>query len=63
MVEPIGCLTCHQRIACRHGCCLSCYDRHWRAVRAGKTTWAKLEKQGLAAPVRPSGERWMPKWK
>jgi hypothetical protein len=56
-VPPIGCLTCRQRVAYRHGNCNRCLAGHVRRIGQGKTTWAKLEAEGLARPVRPS--KWM----
>jgi hypothetical protein len=58
MVESIGCLNCNKRIARLRGCCTTCYGRHRSAVRAGKTTWAKLEKRGLVEPAHRLGESW-----
>jgi hypothetical protein len=31
-----------------------------QAIRQGKTTWAELEKKGLALPAKPRGQNWMP---
>ena len=55
---PITCLTCRQHAGSVRGNCRTCYHRHAMGVRAGKTTWAKLEKRGLAAPARRRGEKW-----
>jgi hypothetical protein len=55
---PISCLTCRQRVAIFRGCCPTCYDRHQKAVAAGKTTWAELVRRGLAVPAHPVGHAW-----
>jgi hypothetical protein len=34
------------------GTCYACYARNIQLVRAGKTTWEELEKQGKAAPKK-----------
>lgn len=39
------------------GLCAVCYDRLSRLVRAGETTWAKLEAAGEAVPVRTPRQR------
>lgn len=54
--NEIGCLTCRKRIAQQRGCCVSCYQTHWLAVKRGRTTWADLEASGLTKP-RESKER------
>ena len=56
--ETIACLTCRQRVALCRGCCARCYDRHEKAVLAGRTTWAKLEARGLVLPARRRGCTW-----
>jgi hypothetical protein len=53
----IGCLTCHERVACNRGCCYRCYKRHYACVRDGKTTWAALETAGLALPAKRPRKR------
>lgn len=32
------------------GVCVSCYRAAWRAVKAGQTTWARLEAEGVVLP-------------
>jgi hypothetical protein len=56
--DSIVCLTCRERAAATRGCCNRCYERHRSAVRAGKTTWAALEAEGLALPAVPRGRAW-----
>jgi hypothetical protein len=46
------CLTCRESAAYSRGCCPTCYQRHYREVRRGRTTWKKLERQGRAAAPR-----------
>jgi hypothetical protein len=53
--ESVACLTCGKHVAAHRGCCSTCYRRHCLAVRAGQTTWAKLEAAGLAVPAAPVG--------
>ena len=50
--QPAACVTCHERIAYKRGCCLRCYQRHRNEVATGETTWAKLERRGLVLPAR-----------
>jgi hypothetical protein len=56
--QSIACLTCRQRVAGSRGRCPACYARHFSAVSVGTTTWARLEQQGLTAPVRGLGYGW-----
>jgi len=42
------------RIAARRGLCNACYQTFYKRIRAGETTWAKLEKRGLALGSRIS---------
>jgi hypothetical protein len=52
--EPKTCLTCRERVPFTCSCGLTCYQRHYMDVAAGKVTWADLEAQGLvAAPLQP----------
>ena len=37
------------------GLCNSCYNKAWILVKQGKTTWEKLEEQGLSTTSRPVG--------
>lgn len=48
--HTIACLTCRERIGLWRGLCSSCYKRHARAIKAGRTTWAALEAAGQAKP-------------
>lgn len=48
----IACLTCGNRIQHRRGCCLTCYNRHSKAVREGLDSWDRLVGQGLALAVK-----------
>ena len=57
--RPPACLTCRSGFGLRRGNCKPCYDRHARAVRLGKTTWAELERRGLAVPAEAPGRKWM----
>jgi hypothetical protein len=56
--ESIVCLTCGKRVARTRGCCNTCYWRHCLAVKAGQTTWAKLEAAGKTLPAAPVGSAW-----
>lgn len=59
MSEPSpSCLTCHQRLGRVRGLCDPCRVKHGRAIKAGKTTWAELERQGLARPAGSRGDLW-----
>jgi hypothetical protein len=49
-ITSIACLTCRERVAFTRGCCLTCYSRHAKHVRGGKTTWAELERRGRVLP-------------
>jgi len=42
------------REAARRGLCNACYQTLYKSVRSGATTWAKLEKRGLALATRVS---------
>lgn len=42
------------RSPARRGLCNACYQTFYKAIRAKKTTWAKLEKRGLALSSRVS---------
>jgi hypothetical protein len=55
----IACLTCRSRPRRCRGCCWPCRARHAKAVKAGATTWAELERRGLAAPLEARGQKWM----
>ncbi len=55
---PLSCLTCRERPAHLRGVCAPCYNRHKKAVREGKTTWAALVAAGRALDARPQGEGW-----
>jgi hypothetical protein len=48
----VRCLTCGgpTLFARVRGNCRPCYQRYCDAVRAGKTTWEDLQRQGLLAP-------------
>jgi hypothetical protein len=41
----------------RRGLCFRCYRRRRSQVCQGKTTWAALEKAGLALPAQTPAER------
>ena len=56
--QPVACLTCHERIAYKRGCCMRCYHRHRNDVATGETTWAKLERRRLALPAQAKGSGW-----
>jgi hypothetical protein len=56
MPDPIGCLTCHRRVARTRGCCNSCYVRHYKAVAKGQATWRELEQQDLVLPAQRRGK-------
>ena len=56
--NPVGCLTCHERVARTRGCCTRCHTRHKKAVAQGKTTWAALVAVGLVLPAQPQGAGW-----
>ena len=56
--NPVGCLTCHERVARLRGICTRCHTRHRKAVRVGNTTWAALEAAGLVLPAQPVGAGW-----
>lgn len=58
MSSSIACVTpdCKKARRCR-GMCINCYNKAYEDVRAGKTTWAELEKQGKALPARTAKER------
>jgi hypothetical protein len=58
MADAIVCLTCRRRVIASRGCCSTCYRRHCLAVKAGQTTWAKLEAAGKALPAVPVGRAW-----
>ena len=58
---PALCLSCPERAPVRRGLCFRCYYRLWRAVRGGKSTWAKLEESGQALSARSRRER-MAQW-
>ena len=45
---------CKGEVFCR-GLCRSCYASLYRLVRLERTTWQKLEKEGLAMPVQVRG--------
>ena len=58
------CLQCPadaQTFALYRGLCSRCYRQRQREVQQGKTTWAKLERKGLALPTHRGGRplgRW-----
>ena len=56
---PTRCLTCRSGLGTRRGNCKRCYDKHARAVRQGKASWAELERRGLAVPAESPGRKWM----
>ena len=61
----IGCLTCKRRMARTRGNCTGCYNRWAKAVKAGKTTWARLEIEGQTLPVlskRDRSEKYWQRW-
>jgi hypothetical protein len=46
-----SCLCCKEKRPVRgRGLCDACYEAARRAVNAGETTWAALEKKKLAKP-------------
>ena len=49
--NPVGCLTCHERVARLRGICTRCHTRHRKAVRVGNTTWAALVAAHSAMPA------------
>ena len=55
--SEFGCRTCRRKAAKSRGCCDRCYQLWWALVRAGKTTWALLERQGKARAPRPDRQR------
>jgi hypothetical protein len=59
MVDSLSCLTCHARAKRRGCCCWTCHGRHTKAIRAGKASWAELERQGVVTPAEPRGRKWM----
>lgn len=52
MAAALACLECKTRFARSRGLCGTCYSRRSREVRAGRTTWEKLERAGQARPAR-----------
>lgn len=55
------CLTCGQAIPpmphrSARGNCTACHSKYVRAIRAGKTTWARLEAEGKACPALTRAE-------
>ena len=56
--SPQPCLSCRERLPRSRGLCPVCYGRCGRAVRAGETTWTRLEAEGLARPAAPAGQAW-----
>jgi hypothetical protein len=54
------CLQCPPgtgTVGVRRGLCFGCYNRQRNEVSKGLTTWAELERKGLATPVRTPAER------
>lgn len=49
------CLACKAAEADVRGVCGNCYASIRRAVRAGKTTYEKMQKRGLLLPARVTG--------
>ncbi len=49
--RPFICVDCRMHLAGRCGVCDWCFRRARRAVRAGKTTWAELERRGRILPT------------
>jgi hypothetical protein len=47
--------TCRERVAVKLGCCSRCIALHRRAVVAGETAWAELERRGLVLLARTRG--------
>lgn len=45
------CLRGCAKPATRRGLCRGCYQSAWSLVRAGRTTWANLERTGKALPA------------
>ena len=60
MTLNISCMKCHDRIRHIRGCCQRCHAVFRREVRAGLTTWSKLESEGkvLPATVRTKANAW-----
>jgi hypothetical protein len=55
------CLQCPEddkRFAHMRGLCPRCYGRCLTAVRRKDTSWADLERAGLAYPPGPQGQAW-----
>jgi hypothetical protein len=50
MTIRMPCLTCHERVAVKCGCCIRCFMRHSRRVSAGKITWVELARRGRVSP-------------
>jgi hypothetical protein len=59
MPKSLSCLTCRSAYRVKRGNCDTCYCRHRKAVRAGRTSWRALQRGGLAAAVEGKGKRWM----
>ena len=55
---PLSCLACRERLAQLRGVCPRCYKRHFKAVRAGQTTWAALVAAGAVLPAQSAGWAW-----
>jgi hypothetical protein len=55
--DAIGCVNCRQRVIHCRGNCSVCYNRHQKAVKAGRTTWAELEAAGQARPPTDAAAR------
>lgn len=52
-----ACLTCKRRFGAWRGCCHSCYQRHWLAIKKGQATWEKLAAAGLVRAAETKDER------
>jgi hypothetical protein len=60
-----GCLLCPvgaKKPARTRGLCRSCYNRCAKEIRQRQTTWAELERKGLALPAQRKGEVWRREW-
>jgi len=53
----LGCFTCRRKAAKSRGCCDNCYLQWSAQVRAGKTTWGQLERDGKARAPRLDRQR------
>lgn len=58
----IGCMSCKQKAARTRGVCDTCCARFRRQIKAGKTTWEELEKQGKCRATTPPRDRWTTIW-